>query len=407
MDGVPRVSVIIPAYNAASTICRAVDSVLRQTFRDFEVIVVDDGSTDDTRTRLERYGDRVRYLFQRNQERSAARNNGIRHAIGDLLAFLDADDCWTPEKLEKQVALLDAHPGLGLVFAWAAAFDPRGRVLRILGTDFPLEGASGMDAFEALALRTSPPTLTVVARAECVHQAGLFDEAISEIEDWDLWLRISLRHQVGFVPEVLAYYRLSGVFKPAKLAAAGVPEMQPYVIQKAFARAETFGREALLRLKDQALARAHFKAALVHYAVADCNAGRNSLERAQLCDGTLFAGNAEHLVYALTDFGLNLYDTWTPPAAGRSFLQTFFTNLPPVLGHLTHLKRAAFRMLAAGHGFRAWAQNEPALARGSFFWALARYPELVRNRGIWSICVRSLLGERGSPHLLALQPGWE
>ncbi len=121
--GQPRVSVIIPAYNASATVCTAVDSALGQTFTNHEVIVVDDGSTDATRSRLDGYGSRIRYVYQQNQERSAARNNGIRHARGDLLAFLDADDYWAPHKLEKQVTLLDAHPDLGLVFSWAAAFD--------------------------------------------------------------------------------------------------------------------------------------------------------------------------------------------------------------------------------------------------------------------------------------------
>ena len=125
----PIASVIIPAYNAGLTICQAVDSALQQTFGAAEVIVIDDGSTDDTRQRLLPYGDSITYLYQHNQERSAARNNGIRHAKGKYLAFLDADDYWAVDKLTKQVALLEQHADLGFVFSWAAAFDSTGRKL--------------------------------------------------------------------------------------------------------------------------------------------------------------------------------------------------------------------------------------------------------------------------------------
>lgn len=395
---VPRVSVIIPAFNASSTICRAVDSALAQTFTDHEVIVVDDGSTDDTRARLERYGDRIRYLHQQNQERSAARNNGIRHAAGEFLAFLDADDYWTPQKLAKQVALLEAHPDLGLVFSWAAAFHPSGRVLRLLGTDFPQEAANGFDAFEAFSLRTSPPTLTVVARAGCVHRAGLFDEAISEIEDWDLWLRTSLRERAGFVPEVLGYYRLSGAFKPSRLVAAGVPRALPRVVERSFALARAVpGREAVLALEGTARARAHLRAGLLEYAVGKPQAGSADLERAASFDRAMFSGSMEGLVYAVADFALNLYDTWTPPDAASSFLHCLFGKLPASLGHLARLRRQTCRMVAAGHGFRAWLQGEPDLARRCFVRAVAQYPELARNLGIWSISVRSLLKSRADP----------
>src|SRR4051812_35041738 len=116
----PTVSVIIPTYNCAALVTVAVDSVLAQTVQASEVIVVDDGSTDDTRERLSSY--RIRYLHQQNQGVAAARNNGLREASGDLIAFLDADDVWYPRKLELQIAAIEANPDIVLlgtsVFDW-------------------------------------------------------------------------------------------------------------------------------------------------------------------------------------------------------------------------------------------------------------------------------------------------
>jgi glycosyltransferase involved in cell wall biosynthesis len=385
----PQVSVIIPAYNVEEYIPEAIDSVLAQTFKDYEIIVVNDGSTDGTHDVLARYADLIRYFRQENRGRGAARNTALRHASGELIAFLDADDYWLETKLQKQVALLGRHPELGFVFAWADAFDPSGKVLRTLGTNFRIEGTEGMDAFEEI-LQSCPPMSTTMARAACVQEAGMFDERVYRNQDWDLWLRVSLRHKVGFVPEVLACYRLSGSFMPARLAASQVQRTRPYVIRKAFHLAATLPDRSLpSEMRNRALARAHLYGALIDYAVGDIPAARSNLEQAWECDPSLFEDGWKEMVCSLTDFALNLYDTWTPPEEARVFLDVLFSNLPSVLQGLNRLRRATFRMVAAGHGFRAWLQGEPVLARRMLLRAVARYPELARNVGIWSIVLRS------------------
>src|SRR5690242_14754403 len=111
----PLVSVVIPAYNYGRFVGEAVDSVLAQSYPHVETIVVDDGSQDDTRERLAHYGNRIRYIYQQNQGLPAARNTGIRHSSGELIAFLDADDTWHPRKLEIQVRCLTDRPDLGLL----------------------------------------------------------------------------------------------------------------------------------------------------------------------------------------------------------------------------------------------------------------------------------------------------
>ena len=122
----PLVSVIIPAYNSADFIDEALKSVFDQTYKDLEIIVVDDGSTDDTRAVLEKYGDRVNYHYQDNNGPASARNRGIKLARGKYIAFLDADDLWLPTKLEKQVALFKNRENLGFVTTGVCSFDENG-----------------------------------------------------------------------------------------------------------------------------------------------------------------------------------------------------------------------------------------------------------------------------------------
>ena len=127
----PRVSVIIPSYNCARYLGRAIDSACEQTYMDYEIVLVDDGSTDDTKDVAMQYGQKVTYLYQQNQGLSAARNQGISKASGELLAYLDADDMWYPEKLERQVAFLDAHPECGIVHSEMSIINEQDEVLHV------------------------------------------------------------------------------------------------------------------------------------------------------------------------------------------------------------------------------------------------------------------------------------
>src|SRR4030042_587586 len=119
----PKVSVIITTYNRVHFVCEAIDSVLNQTFKDFEIIVVDDGSTDNTKEALKRYSKNIFYIYQSNKGRSQARNTGLKVAKGDYIAFLDDDDIWVPHKLEKQVAFMDSNPNIGLVHTITEVID--------------------------------------------------------------------------------------------------------------------------------------------------------------------------------------------------------------------------------------------------------------------------------------------
>lgn len=186
---VPAVSVVIPAYNAAWCVRKAIDSVLAQDFRDHEVIVVNDGSSDDTLAVLRSYGDAIRVVDQRNGGMSNARNAGIRAARGEFLAFLDSDDWWLPGKLGLQVALLRARPELGFCSCAARVEDDEGRLLNLWERPRWEEPfvvhlfGSGADVPGSCS--------AVVARRALVLQVGAFDESLRGAEDPDLWIRLA------------------------------------------------------------------------------------------------------------------------------------------------------------------------------------------------------------------------
>jgi glycosyltransferase involved in cell wall biosynthesis len=187
----PLVSVIIPFYNADDLIGAALESVFAQSFKDFEVVVVNDGSPNNERLQkaLSPYLSRIIYLSQEHQGPSAARNLAILRARGALLAFLDSDDTWLPEYLSEQTRLLQASPLMDLIFCDAFLVgDPASS-----GKTFmQICSSNGPVTFESLLVeKTQVPTSGTVVRRQCVIAAGLFDEKLQCAEDHDLWLRIA------------------------------------------------------------------------------------------------------------------------------------------------------------------------------------------------------------------------
>ena len=197
----PLVSVIIPTYNSADFLTEAVASVLNQTWRGFEIVVVDDGSTDGTPERVRRYDDKVRYFYKKNGGPSSARNMGVREATGVYVAFLDADDVWEPEKLRVQIQLVSEHPEIKLVctgFALMGRRRARERKLKRdrMGNLFPLLYSNSF-------VRTS----TVLMAKSCFQDVGFFDERYRSAEDYDLWLRVARRYPIAYIKQTLVRYR--------------------------------------------------------------------------------------------------------------------------------------------------------------------------------------------------------
>lgn len=195
----PTVSVVIPAYNAAWCVGKAINSVLAQDFRDLELIVVNDGSTDDTLALLRGYGDAIRIVDQPNGGMSNARNAGIRAARGEYVAFLDSDDWWLGGKLDRQVELLREHPDIGFCSCAARVEDLDGRLLNLW--ECPCWEGSFVAHLFGSGADVPGSCSAVLARRELVLQAGAFDETLRGAEDPDLWIRLAAISGYACLPE--------------------------------------------------------------------------------------------------------------------------------------------------------------------------------------------------------------
>lgn len=194
----PLVSVVIPTYNRAAVLERSLRSVFGQTFEDFELIVVDDGSTDSTQEFLAQFDGKLRHVFQENRGVAAARNTGIGLSSGELVAFLDSDDEWLPDKLARQVALF--HPkGAAFVCHTEEIWLRDGAQLM----QKPIHRKQGGRFFERALERCLISPSSVMISRRLLDDVGWFDEELAAAEDYDLWLRITAFHEVDFIPEPL------------------------------------------------------------------------------------------------------------------------------------------------------------------------------------------------------------
>lgn len=229
----PKVSVVIPTYNNAHYIRAALDSVLAQSMSDYEVIVIDDGSTDGTREIIEAYGKGVRYHWQENGGLAVARNTGLRLATGQMLTYLDADDIWEPANLEVKTAVLDQHQDVGGVFSEFSIFDDEGpRQPRGTRQMFPFFDRTGLSLSDVLTERRSaalPDGRTVdllaghvfdwlfwgnfilptsmVFRVEPARETGTFRPELRTQQDYEYWLRFTRRVPLAHVDQPLVRYR--------------------------------------------------------------------------------------------------------------------------------------------------------------------------------------------------------
>jgi glycosyltransferase involved in cell wall biosynthesis len=217
----PKVSVIIPVYNSEKFIVQTLESVLSQTFRDFELLIIDDESTDTSIALCERYHDpRLKVIHQKNRGLAGARNTGIRHAQGDYLAFVDSDDLWLPEKIEKHVQHLDCSPKVGVSFSRSSFIDEQGNLLGI----YQIPKLTDIDPGHLFCRNPISNGSAAVFRKEVFEdikfQANLygevedfyFDDEFKQAEDVECWLRIALQTSwlIEGIPEALTQYRVNG-----------------------------------------------------------------------------------------------------------------------------------------------------------------------------------------------------
>jgi len=394
---VPRASVIIPSYNRREFVQQAIDSVLGQTYTDYEIIVIDDGSTDGTGEALtQRYGDRLCYYWFENSGVSAARNRGIARAQGDYVAFLDSDDQWLPAKLERQVAYLDEHHEVGAVFCQGWWMDEQGKLDpggEVIGADITPDDLT----LEALLTRSTLviPGSTLVVRRELLERVGIFDEALHFGEDWDLCIRLRAQAPIEQVPEPLCRVRvhlgnqcrlrpwekvepaLKDHLRLLEKGAALVPAEEPYLSLRRSTEAREYAEAGLL-----AMAWGHFAQGGAWLGEAMRRDPSPWREASRL--GTYlvyYVSEVQHRTGALR------------PAQWGQLVDAMVAALPPEYDASD--RNSFHRWMIWYLFFRAAERNDYAMLRWGYPRLLLADREAALRRDVVSKWLESLVGEQG------------
>ncbi len=383
-----RVSVIIPTYNRAHLIGQALESVLNQTYPNTEVIVVDDGSTDNTKEVIARYdSSRVRYIYQANAGPSAARNNGVRHSEAEFISFLDSDDTYLPTKLEKQVAYLNSHPEVDVVLClWNYVGEDRVTIVEEV-TEAPTE-----DMLKRILLTGIwgyfPPHVPLLRR-ECFIRAGGFIETLPAREEQAFWMHVALvGGKFGLVNETLCHFIATPSSRGKNIP--NVARTMPLILESVFTHPQL--PEEVARLKSEIYARWYL------------DLGFGFLVGSKGVDSPDIDKAADFVRKGVALHPSN--DAWRPvfiDAIGEkiitsvqeddaeAYLQTLLAQLFPPTGTPRWVINHTIAHLHAALAFRAYEKGCNRDARRHVFQALSHHPGLLKNRGIPSIFVKSLL----------------
>ena len=374
----PRVSVVIPTYNQGNFVAAAVESALAQTYRDLEVIVVNDGSTDRTAAVLAPYVGRIHSLCQPNRGLAAARNAGFRASRAEFVKFLDSDDLLLPRALALQVAYLDAEPRCGLVYsAWQQINEDATRVLGVVRP-----GQQGQ-VLEGLLRHTFLffPSCTLLRRG-CLERVGAFDESLSWGEDMDLWLRLARAgYDFGYLDQILMQYRIHANSMTARIG----PEQSSgltKVLDKLFADHELPVRIRALEARARSIA--DYETAGRYYRVGATALAQEHLRRAIGRDPRT---DPEWLLEWVAGTAL---DPRTPDP--MLFIDRVFDHLPPEAAPWRRLRRRAHGRYHAAAVFSAYAHHDLRKAGQHIVPALWADPSIIRNRGFLRIAARVLWG---------------
>lgn len=386
----PKVSVLMSVYNGARYLPEAVESVLDQTFTDFEFIIVDDGSIGETPIILDAYNDPrlVRLRNQTNIGLVASLNRGLAAARGEYIARQDADDISLPQRLAKQVELLDAHPQVGLVGSWYAVIDAGGREEQVI--QCPTENT---EIQEHLFYSNCFCHGAVIFRREALTRVGCYREEFDLAEDWDLWLRIAERYELANIPEPLYHWRLV----PGSVSQAnrhGQRRAARRVIEEAVQR--RLSSVGVARPSDKALAKYHLHLAYEDLSEGEDGVARENLERVFSLDPGL-AQDADFVLDSLAYWAFDVCRVApvTSPARraglGREYILRFFNSLPPSADGLASQRRKALGRFHVITAFASYRTGVFADVRRHCLAGLFHDPGWLRNRGVLSILIRSLL----------------
>jgi hypothetical protein len=375
------ISVIVPAYNQGHYLEEAIGSVVAQSYEDWEIIVVDDGSTDNTRAVATSFSDdRVRYHYQSNQGLSAARNTGISLATGDYISFLDSDDLFLPQKLELLLTLLESQPELGFAAGEAIFIDGDGqRLNKYMKKGPPLD-------LSELLLGNPFHVGSVLVRKRWLDRVGTFDEVLRACEDWDLWLRLAKEGcRMDWVAQPVSLYRIH-----RQQMTRGAERMRTamfMVLDKTFGYLDL--PESWRAQRDRAYAAAYTRAAARFYHAGAWAEGQRDLVQAATLNPDLLENEAQRLATQLAGWA-------DAPVAENplAYLEKVYDTLPESLAILRSRRRRDLGRMAMQLAFRAYHKGDLGQTRRFAWQALCYQPTWVQNRGVLSIFLRSCLSFR-------------
>jgi glycosyltransferase involved in cell wall biosynthesis len=380
----PEISVIIPAYNQGHYLSEALESVLAQDYPNFEVIVVDDGSSDHTAQVVQRFSDRrIHYIFQENRGLPAARNTGIRAAQGKYLSFLDSDDRFLPKKLSLLKAEFASQPEIGLAAGQAKLIDQDGN---LLGSSFQSQQVN-----EAHCLLLGNPfhVGSVLLRRSWQEKVGFFDENLRSYEDWDFWLRLGLSGcTFQVIDQPVSLYR----FHTDQMTRNGAQMTQAsfQVLDKVFSSPHLPPQWE--ELQGKAYASAYLRAAAQAFLATDYLLAQQYLTLA-------VQRNPELADNAFTPLAAR-FAGWTDLPKMRdplAFLENIYDHLPPNWVTLKRLKSRELGQTAIALAFQAYANREYRVARRRILQALSYRPGCIVNRGVLSIFLKSVVRISSKP----------
>lgn len=376
----PAVSVITPTHNRPAYLRQTIESVLAQSFADFEHIIVDDGSAGETRAVVEGFDDaRIRYVYQENAGRSAARNRGLALATGEYVAFLDDDDLFLPDKLAVQVAFLEAQPAVGLVGSFTQFVGEDGSLLGLRETWHKGSTLTLLDCLYASPLATCSVLLRRSWLAALDHW---FDPAMQRAEDKDFWARLLLAGcQVRWTEDVVAAYRQHA--DSSQQDREGYYEGNLQLLDKLFARRDL--PEYLPAERAALYAHHHLTNAWPAYAEGRTPVGNDRLVRAIELKPELLEGAPPGFVESLSGYAHTL-----PEAEALKLIEAVFNDLPAQAAHAQPYRRTVLSAQYMHRVFDARARGARPSLRDWLF-GVFHAPLWLTNRGVWSILVRDIV----------------
>lgn len=386
----PLVSVIIPNYNHAQFVGDAINSVLIQGYKNIEIIVVDDGSTDNSRDVIEQFGNQVKYIYQENAGLSAARNTGIRASKGVFIGVLDADDMYEPQYIKSLVGSLETNPDADGIYCGYQFVDQENKLLpQLENRPVPSDKLYGTLLDGNFFVPES-----MFLRRYVYDDVGLFDEALRACEDWDVWLRVTNKYRIIHSPEILTRHRiLAGSMStdPLRMLTARLAVLKKHVGDEHL--------ESDSSVVHRAYGRAYLGSCVEYLQYGDGNQAYECFQKmADVCPGLLVEvdtyyqlGCGDQPKGAMGDLASLNVNRNSVPLLGM--MKSLFSDAR-TSNTAKHLERASFAKAYHSLGLLAYGTREFAEARRFLIRAVFNDLKLLFNRQVVSLWIKSLFGSK-------------